>query len=496
MKVVLAFDQGTTSSRAIAFDSSGAIVGIAQREFKQHYPNPGWVEHDPSEIWDSQLAVAREVLQECNLTADDVAAIGITNQRETTVLWDRTTGEPVYNAIVWQDRRTAADCDSFRNAGHESTIQEKTGLLIDAYFCATKIRWVLQNVPRARELADAGNLAFGTIDSWLLWHLTGGEVHATDASNASRTMLLNIQTCQWDDDLLSLFEIPREILPSVHPSSHVYGETKASLLGKSIPVGGLAGDQQSALFGQACTSTGMVKNTYGTGCFLLMNVGDEPSVSKCKLLSTVACTGAANRQYALEGSVFVGGAAIQWLRDELQIIESSAESEAIAMSVDDSDGVIMVPAFAGLGAPHWDSYARGTIVGITRGTSRAHIVRAALESIAFQVADVLEAMKKDASMPIQQLRVDGGASANNFLMQFQADVAQVPVVRPKVIETTSLGAAMLSGLATGFWKDPSELESVWQQDRMFEPEMSAKEATDRKSRWADALQRSLNWEPS
>ena len=496
MQVVMAFDQGTTSSRAILFDHSGSIVGVAQREFEQHYPQSGWVEHDANEIWKTQLAVGREVLEQTGVSAQDVVAIGITNQRETTVVWDRTTGQPIANAIVWQDRRTAEYCDKLREAGHTDKVQAKTGLVIDAYFCATKIRWILENVPDARGRAERGELAFGTIDSWLLWNLTAGNVHATDVTNASRTMLLNIENCQWDDDLLDLFEIPRSMLPEVLPSSHVYGESNAALLGAAIKLGGAAGDQQSALFGQNCTEHGMAKNTYGTGCFMLMNVGDTPVPSKCKLLTTVACGLEQARQYALEGSVFIAGAAIQWLRDGVQMIDSAPEVEALAASVPDSDGVYMVPAFAGLGAPYWDAYARGAIVGITRGTTRAHIARAALEGIAFQVADVLDAMKTDSGMPMTELRVDGGASANDLLMQFQSDISQVPVIRPKVIETTALGAAFLAGLAVGFWNSPEEITGVWQTDRVFEPTMSIDEVTHRRTRWQDALGRSRHWEPA
>lgn len=496
MSVILAFDQGTTSSRAIVFDHSGSIVGVAQREFTQHYPQPGWVEHDADEIWQSQLEVGREVLAQCGLTAADVAAIGITNQRETTVLWDRATGEPVHHAIVWQDRRTASFCDTLRAAGHTEMVQKKTGLLIDAYFCATKLRWLLDNVPGARDRAERGELAFGTIDSWLFWKLTGGRVHATDVTNASRTMLLNIETCQWDDDLLSLCEIPRSVLPEVLPSSHLYGDTETDLFGDAIKLGGAAGDQQSALFGQNCTHHGMAKNTYGTGCFMLLNIGNKPLTSTCNLLTTVACNVDQPREYALEGSVFIAGAAVQWLRDGLGIIDSSPEVESLAASVPDSDGVYVVPAFAGLGAPQWDSYARGIIVGITRGTTRAHIARATLEGIAFQVADVLDAMKQDAGIPIEELRVDGGACANDLLMQFQADILQVPVVRPKVIETTALGAAYLAGLAVEFWSDISEISQVWQTDKVFQPSMPGDEVARRRGRWADALERSRAWEPS
>lgn len=494
MSVVLAFDQGTTSSRAILFDEEGTIRGVAQREFTQYYPKPGWVEHDATEIWETQLEVAREVLAKASLKAGDVAAIGITNQRETTVLWDRATGEPIAQAIVWQDRRTSEFCDSLREAGHTEMVQAKTGLLIDSYFCATKLHWLLENVPTARQRAENGELAFGTIDSWLIWKLTGGRVHATDVTNASRTMLLDIATCQWDDELLELFKIPKSVLPDVLPSSHLYGVSEGELFGGPIRIGGAAGDQQSALFGQNCTHNGMAKNTYGTGCFMLMNVGDQPLKSNCQLLTTVACGVEQQRVYALEGSVFIGGAAVQWLRDGLGIIESSPEVEELAASVPDNDGVYMVPAFAGLGAPHWDSYARGTIVGITRGTTRAHFARAALEGIAFQVADVLDAMKEDAGIPIEELRVDGGASANNLLMQFQADILQVPVVRPKVIETTALGAAYLAGLAVGFWQDVAEIAKVWQTDRVFEPSMPADEVAHRRERWAEALRRAREWE--
>lgn len=494
MAVVLAFDQGTTSSRAILFDQSRAILGVAQKEFTQHYPEPGWVEHDANEIWSTQLAVGQEVLEQTGISANDVAAIGITNQRETTVLWDRKTGKPIFNAIVWQDRRTAGMCKAM--SGHINAVQEKTGLLIDSYFCATKIKWLLENVDGARDKAERGELAFGTIDSWLIWNLTGGRVHATDVTNASRTMLMNLHTCQWDDDLLDLFGIPKSLLPEIKPSSHRYGKSDANLLGSEITIGGAAGDQQSALFGQNCTENGMAKNTYGTGCFLLMNVGQSPPLSKSKLLTTVACSTGGPTQYALEGSVFIGGATVQWLRDGLGIIKSSEEVEALARSVPDSGGVYLVPAFAGLGAPHWDPYARGAMVGITRGTNQGHIARAALEAIAFQVADVLEAMKTDSGIAIEQLRVDGGACANNLLMQFQADILQVPVVRPKVIETTALGAALLAGLSGGVWTgddafDDSSADAII--DKRFEPAMSQSEVDARRERWHDALQRSREW---
>ncbi len=494
MSVVLAFDQGTTSSRAILFDHEGSILGLAQREFTQHYPRPGWVEHDADEIWKSQLGVAREVIETSGLSPKDIAAIGITNQRETTLIWDRESGEPIHPAIVWQDRRTASYCDRLVEAGHSDLIQSRTGLVIDAYFCASKIHWMLENVPGARARAERGELAFGTVDSWLFWKLTGGKIHATDVTNASRTMLMNIETCEWDDELLEIFKVPRSLLPEVLPSSHLYGESDPEHFGGPIRIGGAAGDQQSALFGQNCTKHGMAKNTYGTGCFALMNTGDAPMPSQCKLLTTVACSTGRVRQYALEGSIFIAGAAVQWLRDGLGLIRSSSEVEELAASVPDSDGVYMVPAFAGLGAPTWDAYARGAIVGITRGTTKAHIARAALEGIAFQVADVLDAMRQDAGSPIQELRVDGGAAANDLLMQFQADILGVPVVRPKVIETTAMGAAFLAGLAVGYWDSIGQIEQIWQTDRVFEPSMSSDEVGERRSRWQDALQRSGGWE--
>jgi glycerol kinase len=494
MRFILAMDQGTTSSRAILFDHAGSIRGVCQREFTQHYPQPGWVEHDPEEIWATQLAVAREVLVENKLAARDIAAIGITNQRETTVVWDRSTGQCVYRAIVWQDRRTSDACDVLRANGHAERVQQKTGLVIDPYFCATKIRWILDNVSGVRERALRGELAFGTVDSWLLWKLSKGRLHITDVTNASRTMLLNIHTADWDDDLLSLFDIPRSILPQVVPSSAVYGETDPYWFGQPIKMGGAAGDQQAALFGQNCTRHGMAKNTYGTGCFMLMNIGNEPKSSQCKLLTTIACNTTEDRQYAFEGSVFIAGAAVQWLRDGLGVMESSAEIEPLAASVADSDGVYFVPAFAGLGAPHWDARARGLIVGLTRGTTRAHIARAALEGIAFQVADVLDAMKRDSGVPMAELRVDGGASANNFLMQFQADITRVPVIRPQVIETTALGAAYLAGLSSGFWSGTEEIAGVWKSSREFEPQMSSDEVEHRRARWSDALNRARNWD--
>lgn len=493
MKAVLALDQGTTSSRAILYSRSGEILGLAQKEFPQIYPKSGWVEHNPIDIWDTQLEVAKRVLSDCRVDAKEVAAIGITNQRETTVVWDRKTGEPVYNAIVWQDRRTADYCDLLKRSGEATAITQRTGLVVDPYFSGTKLRWILEHVPQARVRAQKGELAFGTIDTWLLWKLTQGQVHKTDTSNASRTMLMNLESLSWDPELLKQFEIPESLLPQIVRSSEIYGQSASALFGSEIPIAGIAGDQQAALFGQNCTQVGMAKNTYGTGCFMLMNVGPKPIPSTQRLLSSVGWTRPNQQSYVLEGSVFIAGAAIQWLRDGLGIIKSASEVEALAKQVPDSDGVYLVPAFAGLGAPHWDAYARGTIVGITRGTNSAHLARAALEGIAFQVADVLTAMEKDSSSKLTELRVDGGASANNLLMQFQADVMQCPVVRPKIIETTSLGAAYLAGLATGFWKNDSEIQSIWQAERRFEPMMSQRDAQVRRERWADALDRSRQW---
>jgi len=496
MSFILALDQGTTSSRAIVFDHTGANHRLAQKEFKQIYPQNGWVEHDPEEIWTSQLAVAREAVAISDSASLDIAAIGITNQRETTVVWERASGNPIYNAIVWQDRRTAGICDQLRRDGMAEQIQLKTGLVVDAYFSATKIQWILDNVPNARVRAERGELACGTIDSWLIWKLTGGRLHITDPSNASRTMLFNLSTGQWDNELLALLNVPRSLLPEIRSSSEVYGETETGLFGRKIPISGIAGDQQAALFGQNCVRHGMAKNTYGTGCFMLMNVGDKPQISKNRLLATLAWKLGvdAPAQFALEGSVFIAGAVVQWMRDGLGIIQSSSEVEALAASVPDSGGIFLVPAFAGLGAPHWDAYARGTMLGITRGTNKAHIARAALEGIAFQVADVLDAMQQDSGIRISELRVDGGAAANNLLMQFQSDILQAPVVRPKIIETTALGAAFLAGLAVGFWKDHSEIESIWQTDRVFEPTMNASDVAYRRQRWKKALERSKEWE--
>ncbi|MGE3309478.1 MAG: glycerol kinase GlpK [Limisphaerales bacterium] len=491
---ILALDQGTTSSRAIVFDHAGSIRAIAQQEFRQIYPQSGWVEHDPYEIWASQLATAREALRKSGLTASDIAALGITNQRETTLIWDRATGAPIHNAIVWQDRRTSPRCDALNAAGHAPAVQQATGLVIDAYFSGSKIAWLLDHVPGARERAERGELAFGTVDSWLLWNLSGGALHLTDATNASRTLLYNLRTGDWDAAMLDLFRVPRALLPVVRSSSEVYGSTLPDLFGGPIPIAGIAGDQQAALFGQNCFSRGFAKNTYGTGCFLLMNIGNDPTLSRNKLITSVAWKLGSETEFALEGSIFIGGAVVQWLRDGLGIIKTSQEIEALAASVPDSGGVYVVPAFAGLGAPHWDQYARGTITGLTRGSHSGHIARAALEGIAFQVADVLQVMRDDSGVAMDQLRVDGGASANNLLLQFQADILQVPVVRPRVTETTALGAAYLAGLATGFWKSRSDVQRAWQVDRTFEPRMSRDEAAHRHQRWRRALDRSRNWE--
>jgi len=494
MPVVLALDQGTTSSRAIVFDHAGHILSVAQQEFRQIFPQAGWVEHDPEEIWTTQIAVAREALERIALSSADVAAIGITNQRETTVVWDRATGRPIHNAIVWQDRRTAAFCDNLKSAGLGAPVQRKTGLVIDAYFSGSKLRWILDNVPGARARAERGELAFGTIDTWLIWKLSGGALHVTDPSNASRTMLFDIATGAWDEDLLGWLGVPAAVLPEVRASSEVLGKTAVGVLDACVPVAGVAGDQQAALFGQQCFTKGLAKNTYGTGCFMLMNVGQQPVASTHNLLTTVGWRASGRTDYALEGSVFIGGAVVQWLRDGLGIIGTSAEVEALAASVPDSGGVYLVPAFAGLGAPHWDQYARGVMAGITRGTTRAHVARAALEGIAFQVADVLDVMKLDSGVALDELRVDGGAAANDLLMQFQADVLGVPVVRPKVIETTALGAAFLAGLSVGFWSSVDDVKHAWEADRRFVPGMSADETSARRARWAKALQRAREWE--
>ncbi|HEX2544957.1 MAG TPA: glycerol kinase GlpK [Ramlibacter sp.] len=497
MKYVLALDQGTTSSRAIAFDAAGRVVAVAQREFRQMFPQPGWVEHDAREIWATQHAVALEAIERAGAAAGDFVALGITNQRETAVLWDRDTGQPVANAIVWQDRRTAGRCDELRaNPRTVARVQQKTGLVIDAYFSGTKLEWLLDNVPGARARAEAGELAFGTIDSWLVWNLTGGRVHATDASNASRTMLFNLHTQDWDDELLALLRVPRAVLPDVMPSSGVIAETESSLLGAALPIAGIAGDQQAATFGQACFTPGMAKNTYGTGCFMLMNTGAQPVASRNRLLTTVGWQGPAGPHrtaYCLEGSVFMAGATVQWLRDGLQVIQSAQEVESLAAQVGDTGDVYLVPAFAGLGTPDWDGYARGTLVGMTRGTTRAHIARAALEAIALQSADVFAAMSRDARIPLRELRVDGGASRNNLLMQMQADFLGVPVVRPQVTETTALGAAYLAGLATGFWSGGDEIATQWQAERRFEPRMAEGERTAKLARWREAVERAKGW---
>jgi glycerol kinase len=490
---IIAFDQGTTSSRAIVFDRDGGIVALAQREFTQIFPKPGWVEHDPGEIWATQIGVATEALGRARLRARDIAAVGITNQRETAIVWDRETGRPIYNAIVWQDRRTAEFCDRLKRDGHDAMIAEKTGLVIDAYFSGSKVRWILDNVEGARASAEAGKLAFGTVDSWLVWQLTNGKVHVTDVTNASRTMLFNIKTLDWDDELLRVLGVPRSMLPEVRSSSEVYGGIASSLGVGDISVAGIAGDQQAALFGQMCLTPGLTKNTYGTGCFLLQNTGETPVPSKNRLVTTVAWQLKGKTQYALEGSVFIGGAVVQWLRDGLGFIRQSSEVEALAASVPDSGGVYLVPAFAGLGAPHWDPYARGTIVGITRGTTAGHIARAAVESIAFQVADLLEAVQHDSGITLAELRVDGGAAANDALLQLQADLLGVPVVRPAVTETTALGAAYLAGLATGVWDSAETVSQQWRVDKRFEPGLDLEVAARRRAEWREALDRSKGW---
>ncbi|WOO42202.1 glycerol kinase GlpK [Rubellicoccus peritrichatus] len=495
MPHILALDQGTTSSRAIVFNEAGSIVAMAQQEFPQHFPKSGWVEHDANDIWNSQETVAREALKKANLTATDIAAIGITNQRETTLLWDRKTGEPIGNAIVWQDRRTSSYCDDLERSGGDILIRRKTGLLIDPYFSGTKVNWMLEHYDGARKRAEAGELAFGTVDTWLVWKLTGGAVHATDPTNACRTLLYNIHEEQWDDELLQLLDVPHEVLPEVKPSSGVFGECAADSIAPGVPIAGIGGDQQAALFGQTCYTPGMAKNTYGTGCFLLMNLGEEPRPSKHNLLTTIGWKlGEAPTHYALEGSVFIGGAAVQWLRDGLGIIKSAPEVEPLAASVPDSGGAYMVSAFAGLGAPHWDPEARGMIIGIERGTTAAHLARAALDGVAFRVADLLTAMNEDAGVPLKELRVDGGASANNLLMQIQADLLQVPVVRPECVETTALGAAYLAGLATGVWRNTEELAAHWKIDRTFEPQISADEAAERHRQWSRAIERAKKWQ--
>jgi glycerol kinase len=489
---ILALDQGTTSSRAIVFDHNGIPVASAQKEFTQFYPRSGWVEHDPEEIWSAQAGVALEAITKAGIESRNIAAIGITNQRETTVVWNKETGKPVYNAIVWQDRRTAEFCDKLKSDGKSRPVLEKTGLIIDAYFSATKIRWILDNVKGARKLAEMGQLAFGTIDSWLVWNLTRGKLHITDVSNASRTMLFNIHSLEWDQDLLKLFDIPFSMLPEVRSSSEVYGHT-AGDFATAIPVSGIAGDQQAALFGQMCIEPGMVKNTYGTGCFMMMNIGNNPIESKSRLLTTVAWRIGKETQYALEGSIFIAGAVVQWLRDGLGILKKSSDVEKLSAKVTDSDGVYFVPAFAGLGAPHWNQHARGTIVGITRGSTSAHIARAALDSIAYQTLEVLLAMQNDSGIHISELRVDGGATVNNQLMQFQADLLQSKVVRPKITETTALGAAYLAGLAVKYWSDIKEIKQQWQMDRIFSPEIKAGETLALIKGWHRAVNAAKAW---
>ncbi|GAB5398677.1 MAG: glycerol kinase GlpK [Aureisphaera sp.] len=490
---ILSIDQGTTSSRAILFNKEGENKGTGQQDFEQIFPKPGWVEHDANEIWDSQWNAIQQALTSSGTTGDHIAAIGITNQRETTLVWDRQTGEPIHNAIVWQDRRTAKFCDSLREAGHVETFKKKTGLVIDAYFSGTKLKWILDHVDGAREKAKNGQLCFGTIDSWLIWKLTHGTVHVTDASNASRTLLFNIHTLEWDDQLLELLDIPKAILPEVKGSSEIVGKTHEGLFSKRIPISGIAGDQQAALFGQQCTQKGMVKNTYGTGCFLLMNTGESPVYSENNLLTTIAWKIGDTVHYALEGSVFVGGAAVQWIRDGLQLIKDASEIEVLATSVADNGGVYFVPALAGLGAPYWDSYARGAIVGLTRGTTHAHIARATLEGIAYQVYDIVKAMEADANTEGSELRVDGGATANNFLLQFQSDLFGFPVVRPKQLESTALGAAYLAGLAVGYWENQESLQAQWAKDRTFEPTADSEHVATLITQWHKAVGRSKNW---
>jgi glycerol kinase len=490
VKYVLALDQGTTSSRAILFDAEGAPAAVAQREFRQIYPQPGWVEHDPKEIFRTQREVAREAVEKVQMK--EVMAVGIANQRETTIVWDRQSGEPIHNAIVWQDRRTAAHCEELKQAGAESLVRERTGLVLDPYFSGTKIAWLLDNVAGARARAERGELAFGTVDTWLVWQLTGNRTHVSDVSNASRTMLFNIHMNDWDDELLRLLRVPRAILPEVHPSSHAFGMLPAGVLGEPLVIGGIAGDQQAAAFGQGCHRAGMAKNTYGTGCFMLQHTGERVVQSQNGLLST-SCAQTGGKEYALEGSVFVGGAVVQWLRDELEFVRESREIEKLAASVLDSGDVYLVPAFTGLGAPYWDPHARGTIVGLTRGTSKAHIARAALESIAFQSAELLEAMQKDSGEKLSELRVDGGAAANDLLMQFQADLLGVPVARPRILETTALGAAYLAGLTVNLWKSRDEVASHWKLDRRFAPTMSRDAAAAKMARWREAVARARGW---
>ena len=492
-KFILALDQGTTSSRAIIFDKKGKIKAVAQKEFRQIFPKSGWVEHDPKEIWSTQAGVAAEATTKMGINGTNIAAIGITNQRETTIVWDRDTGEPIYNAIVWQDRRTADYCNGLRKKGLVDTIQEKTGLIIDAYFSASKIRWILDNVEGARDKAHVGKLAFGTVDSWLVWKFTQGEIHVTDVTNASRTMLYNIQTQEWDKELLDIFDIPASMLPEVKQSSEVYGETKSTIFASKIPIAGIAGDQQAALFGQMCTSNGMVKNTYGTGCFMLMNIGDKYIKSKNNLLTTVAWKVNGKIQYAFEGSVFIAGAVVQWLRDGLGIISSSADVEALAVKVKDTDGVYFVPSFAGLGAPYWNQEVRGTLVGMSRGTTASHIARAAVESMAFQTMDVLKAMEADSGIDIAELRVDGGATANDFLMQFQSNLLGCKVIRPEIVETTALGAAYLAGLAVGYWHSIEEIQQLWAVEKTFSPKKTEDSVKHEVAEWKRAVDTAKYW---
>lgn len=491
-KYILALDQGTSSSRAIVFNHEGRIMASAQKEFPQHFPQPGWVEHDPKDIWSSEASVVAEAITAMGINGLNIAGIGITNQRETTIVWDAETGEPVYNAIVWQDRRTSAYCDSLKAQNLTDYIREKTGLIIDAYFSATKVRWILENVEGARERAEAGKLRFGTVDSWLIWNLTRGGKHVTDVSNASRTMLFNINTLQWDEELLELFGIPASMMPEVHSSSEVYGYTKTTIFAHEVPIAGIAGDQQAALFGQMCTTPGSVKNTYGTGCFLLMNTGEKPILSKNNLLTTVAWKIGETVNYALEGSIFVAGSVVQWLRDGLGIIKSSSEIEALAETVQDNGGVYFVPALTGLGAPYWDQYAKGCVYGITRGTTAAHIARAALEGIAFQTMDIVNAMEKDAGVTLTELKVDGGASRNNLMMQFQADILGAEVIRPKVTETTAMGACYLAGLATGYWENLGEIKKQWEAETIFGPKAAEEDILREKAGWKDAVRRTLS----
>ncbi len=492
-KYILALDQGTTSSRALLFDRNGEIKSSAQKEFTQFFPKTGWVEHDPMEIWSSQVAVAAEAMSKIGINGASVSGIGITNQRETTIVWDRKTGKPVYNAIVWQDRRTSKYCDELKGKGYIDMIRNKTGLVLDAYFSGTKVKWILDNVAGVRERAEKGELAFGTVDSWLVWNLTQGRTHITDVTNASRTMLFNIHTLEWDHELLELMNIPKSILPTVKSSSEVYDYSNTTFFATKVPIAGIAGDQQAAMFGQMCIEEGMVKNTYGTGCFILINTGEKPFISKNQLITTIAWKIDGKVTYALEGSIFIGGAVVQWLRDGLRIINTSSDVEALAKTVDDNGDVFFVPAFTGMGAPYWDQYARGIIVGLSRGTNRGHIARAALEGIAFQTLDVLEAMKKDTHMDYTEIRVDGGASNNNLLMQFQSDILNKPVARPVITETTALGAAYLAGLATGFWKNIDEIKQQWKIDRHFNPEMDPATVTQHISKWKDAVSRAKAW---